>query len=100
MGTWFNGGVSLAVVIARFLLSNKSLLFSFTDLGLRHCVLRRTRQSTKWRICLVAGHVLPIVVPQIITHLHITGHHADTGVAPLLRVLEVVFQQIVQVTLF
>jgi hypothetical protein len=29
MGTWFNGGVSLAVVIARFLLSNKSLLFSF-----------------------------------------------------------------------
>jgi hypothetical protein len=35
------------VVIARFLLSNKSLVFSFTGLNLCLSMHRRTRKSTK-----------------------------------------------------
>ena len=53
MGVWLNGSAPLAVVAARFLLSNKSLLFSFTGLDLCLSMHRRTRKSTK-----VAGHVL------------------------------------------
>jgi hypothetical protein len=47
MGAWLNGGAPLAVVIARFLLSNKSLLFSFAGLDLCLSMHRRTRNSTK-----------------------------------------------------
>jgi hypothetical protein len=48
MGAWLNGGAPLAVVIARFLLSNKSLLFSFAGLDLCLSMHRRTPNSTKY----------------------------------------------------
>jgi hypothetical protein len=58
--------------------TEKYLLLYFTDLGLCRCVLRRTRQSTKWRICLVAGHVLvrASVVVVICADNRFHGHSA------------------------